>query len=249
MRRPALIAVPVLACVLAAARAASPEGEFAEGEARLLSSDARGGVLAVRFERCGPFVRSEWRDRDGALVAADELESGADSEFASYRYWRPNVAESGIVIRTGRRARIEITSGDERRVREVDAPSDLTLGPMLALRAEQNLRDLRRGKPFVLDYLVPDRFLVLRFSMAAPSRAPGDVHVSPTSWLVRQSLEPMRFFFDARGTFAGLRGRALPLAGTPQRKEPMPLELRLDHRFRAPCVPAPAAPPAMLVAR
>jgi hypothetical protein len=56
----------------------------------------------------------------------------------------------------------------------------------------------------------------------------------------------MRFVFDAQGTFVGLRGRALPLAGTPQRKEPMPLELRLDHRFRAACVPEPAIPAATL---
>jgi hypothetical protein len=249
MLRLALVAVLVIACMVATARAAPLEGEFAEGEARLLSADARGAVLSVRFERCGQFVRSEWRGRGGALIAADELESGAESQFARYRYWRPNVAESGTVIRNGRRARIEITSSGERRVREVDAPTDLTLGPMLALRAEQNLRDLRRGKPFVIDYLVPDRFMVLRFSMATPARAPSDVHVSPTSWLVRQTLEPMRFVFDAQGTFVGLRGRALPLAGTPQRKEPMPLELRLDHRFRAACVPEPGAQPPMLAAR
>lgn len=247
MHRHALTAVLALVCAAPAARATLPDGEFAEGAARVLSADARGAVLSVRFERCEEFVRSEWRAHDGALIAADELESGPDDQFSSYRYWRPNVAESGRVIRDGRRVRIEIDSGGERRVRELDAPADLTLGPMMALHAEKHLRDLRRGKPFVIDYLVPDRFMVLRFSMAAPARAVSDVQVSPTSWIVRQSVEPLRLFFDTQGAFVGLRGRALPLAGTPRRKEPMLLELRLDHRFRATCVPKPATPPARLV--
>lgn len=236
--------VTVLAfSVATAARADSPTlGAFVSGEAVPVAAvtDQRFLHLSFELERCGRLVRTTWYDANHVLLATDELEA-TDGKLDRYRYWRPNVDDFASVVRDGQVLRIDRTTDGHASHVELQVTGEVAVGPMIVLAAEREFRQLLSGQHLNFNYAVPEQLASYDFTVSKVA-AEGEQHemeVSPASWLIRPFVRPVTLYFDQDGAFAGLRGRALPVTGSPSHPQPLEVEAHVLRRETRSCSPLP----------
>jgi hypothetical protein len=224
-------------------------GEFTAGDAFPLREHHDSPQLnRIVFEvsQCGPMLRSRWHDPLGRLLAAEELEVGEEG-FRRYRYWRPNIAESAVVTRNGSTLSIELQQSGRTQQREITISGDIAAGPLFLL-AQDHLPELREGRKVPMRYLVPERFATytVNFSEAA-SAGSERFGVSATMAGLARRTKPVTVYFDTEGRFQGLRGSTLPVAGTPDNKQPLELDVVVSRHFSRPCSPQPVSDPREMI--
>lgn len=243
-----------LIAAASAADASSALGEYASGDAFPLESRNIPQLSRLVFEMgtCGNMQRSHWHDPSGMIVAAEELETD-DSGLVRYRYWRPNVDESGVVTRVGDTLKFEVDQAGVKQQKEITMPDDATIGPMMTILTQSKISTLKEGGKVPLRYIAAGHMAAYKYTLvraipASTSDAPEDstrlgVTVTPQSWVVRQFSRSLTMYFDADGHFEGLRGATLPVMGTAGRNVPLDLDAVVNRRYSRPCSPAPVSGP------
>ncbi len=244
-RRQAAICVLLLLGPVSLHAAGVQVGEVVYGSATPIATAAEPSLsrLSFEMERCGPFLRTIWRGADGVVLAMDELEA-ANGTLTRYRFARLNIDQWVRVTRDGKVLRVEHSERGRVRSSVLRASPDTIVGPMMALTAEHRLADLIAGEPLTISYAVPEQLAVYEFTIAQSESMRGgmrEITVTANSWLVRQFANPVLFYFAGQGEFAGMRGRALPVGGTPGHPQPLEVDAVVRNRESRTCSAVPRA--------
>jgi hypothetical protein len=221
-------------------------GQFAAGDAFPFQDIPQLSRIVFEIGSCGPMLRSHWHDPSGLIIAAEELET-SDEGFVRYRYWRPNMEESAVVTRSGpNMLSIEVDHRGRKERREVPVDGEVAAGPMMTVLAKNSLMRLKDGFKVPVQYVVPDKFATYTFNLT-PVRASESsrfgVSVTASSWAARQFGKPLTVFFDDKGELQGMRGTTLLAVGTPERKQPLDLDVQVNRHYSRPCSPEPVSNP------
>lgn len=224
MRLPRLMrqAMAWLVCgaILLAATARAEDASL-NADAEVTGKAERGARFELGGGRCGAVGYSEWRDAAGAVLAREELLYG-EMGWQRYRLQRLSIAQDVDATREGSVIRVEIRDGERRRQARLEVNGEVLAGPTLITHLQSKLRDLRRGSPVELQYLVAEQAMVLGLRATATSYgADGrtNLRVEASSAFLRPFLPTTLISFDADGRFVGMQGRLLP-----QRQRGVPLD-------------------------
>lgn len=192
-----------------------------------------GQSFAFVAGQCGPGLFVEWRDRQGALAAREEV-SLSGERWTHYRLERPNVGQLIEGSRSGGRLTIRNHRDGKVKVQDIAVTEDVVAGPLLIRRLQAQWPRLSAGKAVELDYLIADQAATLRLRIQRDVAVSGPLSgawpaFGDTVRLRMEAAQPwMRPFvpqtwltFDARGNLIAMQGRFLPLAGTRTRQEPL----------------------------
>ena len=200
-----------------AAQPASQTSPLKRWEGDAVSVDTPQRKFRWSVERCGPRLRSEWRDASGALVAWDEV---TQSGVAANRYdvMRVKSTESysasfqnrEIIIDSAKNGR---SLGRERIGTHGDA---VVAGPMLIALVQEQLSRIRAGEDLVRSYLIPEKPMVLRLLARRLQTSAGgsiSVLIQAASPLLRPFVPTTVLEFDGRDQLIRSSGHILPLQG------------------------------------
>lgn len=206
-------AISVLSvCLTFAAAMAQAEDASLNGEAEVTGKAERGARFEFGGGRCGVFGYSEWRDGAGVAIAREELiYNGA--AWQRYRLQRMAVAQDVEATREGDFIHLDIRDGERRRKVRLEVEGEVLAGPTLITHLQGNLRDLRRGKPVELQYLVAEQAMVLGLRATITGYGAGgltNVRLEASSALLRPFVPTTLITFDDEGRFVGMQGRLLP---------------------------------------
>ena len=206
-------AISVLSvCLTFAAAMAQAEDATLNGEAEVTGKAERGARFEFGGGRCGVFGYSEWRDGAGVAIAREELiYNGA--AWQRYRLQRMPVAQDVEATREGDFIHLDIRDGERRRKVRLEVEGEVLAGPTLITHLQGNLRDLRRGKPVELQYLVAEQAMVLGLRATITGYGAGgltNVRLEASSALLRPFVPTTLITFDDEGRFVGMQGRLLP---------------------------------------
>lgn len=206
-------AISLLAiCLTFAAAMAQAEDASLNGEAEVTGKAERGARFEFGGGRCGVFGYSEWRDGAGVAIAREELiYNGA--AWQRYRLQRMPVAQDVEATREGDFIHLDIRDGERRRKVRLEVEGEVLAGPTLITHLQGNLRDLRRGKPVELQYLVAEQAMVLGLRATITGYGAGgltNVRLEASSALLRPFVPTTLITFDDEGRFVGMQGRLLP---------------------------------------
>jgi hypothetical protein len=168
-------------------------------------------------ERCGPRLRSEWRDARGVLVAWDEVHQRGGS-FSEYQLARAATAQR--IHATQRTRSIDVAtkaaSGMQRTRSIATAGEAVLAGPMLVSLVQEQLPRLRSGESIERAYLVPEHSMVLRLVARRIQAGAGggiSVQIHAASPLLRPFVPTTVLEFDRSDRLVRSSGRILPLDG------------------------------------
>ena len=206
-------AISVLAlCLTFAAAMAQAEDATLNGEAEVTGKAERGARFEFGGGRCGVFGYSEWRDGAGVAIAREELIYN-DAAWQPYRLQRMAVAQDVEATREGDFIHLDIRDGERRRKVRLEVEGEVLAGPTLITYLQGKLRDLRRGKPVELQYLVAEQAMVLGLRATTTGYGAGgltNVRLEASSALLRPFVPTTLITFDDEGRFVGMQGRLLP---------------------------------------
>ena len=182
------------------------------GEAEVTGRAERGTRFELGGGRCGVFGYSEWRDDAGSAVAREELiyEGAA---WRRYRLQRMTIAQDVEATREGGFIRLNIRDGERFRKVRIEVEGEVLAGPTLITHLQSQLRELRRGRPVELQYLVAEQAMVLGLSATTTGYGAGgliNVRLEASSALLRPFVPTTVITFDGEGRFVGMQGRLLP---------------------------------------
>ena len=199
-------------CLTFAAAMAQAEDATLNGEAEVTGKAERGARFAFGGGRCGAIGYSEWRDGAGVAIAREELiYDGA--AWQRYRLQRMTVAQDVEATREGDFIHLDIRDGERRRKVRLEVEGEVLAGPTLITHLQAQLRDLRRGKPVELQYLVAEQAMLLSLRATITGYGAGgltNVRLEASSALLRPFVPTTLITFDDEGRFVGMQGRLLP---------------------------------------
>ena len=199
-------------CLTFAAAMAQAEDATLNGEAEVTGKAERGARFAFGGGRCGAIGYSEWRDGAGVAIAREELiYDGA--AWQRYRLQRMTVAQDVEATREGDFIHLDIRDGERRRKVRLEVEGEVLAGPTLITYLQAQLRDLRRGKPVELQYLVAEQAMLLGLRATITGYGAGgltNVRLEASSALLRPFVPTTLITFDDEGRFVGMQGRLLP---------------------------------------
>ena len=199
-------------CLTFAAAMAQAEDATLNGEAEVTGKAERGARFAFGGGRCGAIGYSEWRDGAGVAIAREELiYDGA--AWQRYRLQRMTVAQDVEATREGDFIHLDIRDGERRRKVRLEVEGEVLAGPTLITHLQAQLRDLRRGKPVELQYLVAEQAMLLGLRATITGYGAGgltNVRLEASSALLRPFVPTTLITFDDEGRFVGMQGRLLP---------------------------------------
>ena len=199
-------------CLTFAAAMAQAEDATLNGEAEATGKAERGARFAFGGGRCGAIGYSEWRDGAGVAIAREELiYDGA--AWQRYRLQRMTVAQDVEATREGDFIHLDIRDGERRRKVRLEVEGEVLAGPTLITHLQAQLRDLRRGKPVELQYLVAEQAMLLGLRATITGYGAGgltNVRLEASSALLRPFVPTTLITFDDEGRFVGMQGRLLP---------------------------------------
>ena len=206
-------AITLLAlCLTFAAAMAQAEDATLNGEAEVTGKAERGARFAFGGGRCGVFGYSEWRDGAGVTIAREELiYDGA--AWQRYRLQRMTISQDVEATREGDFIHLDIRDGERRRKVRLEVEGEVLAGPTLITYLQAQLRDLRRGKPVELQYLVAEQAMLLGLRATITGYGAGgltNVRLEASSALLRPFVPTTLITFDDEGRFVGMQGRLLP---------------------------------------
>jgi len=199
-------------CLTFAAAMAQAEDATLNGEAEVTGKAERGARFAFGGGRCGAIGYSEWRDGAGVAIAREELiYDGA--AWQRYRLQRMTVAQDVEATREGDFIHLDIRDGERRRKVRLEVEGEVLAGPTLITHLQAQLRDLRRGRPVELQYLVAEQAMLLGLRATITGYGAGgltNVRLEASSALLRPFVPTTLITFDDEGRFVGMQGRLLP---------------------------------------
>lgn len=199
-------------CLTFAAAMAQAEDATLNGEAEVTGKAERGARFELGGGRCGVFGYSEWRDGAGVAIAREELiYDGAT--WRRYRLQRMTVVQDVVATREGGFIHLDIRDGERRREVRLEVEGEVLAGPTLITHLQAQLRDLRRGRPIELQYLVAEQAMVLGLRATSTGYGAGgltNVRLEASSALLRPFVPTTLITFDDEGRFVGMQGRLLP---------------------------------------
>jgi hypothetical protein len=199
-------------CLTFAAATAQAEEATLNGEAEVTGKTDRGARFEFGGGRCGAFGYSEWRDGAGVPIAREELiYDGA--AWQRYRLQRIPVGQEVEATREGDFITLDIRDGERRRKVRLEVEGEVLAGPTLITSLQGQLRELRRGRPVELQYLVAEQAMVLGLRATTTAYGAGgltNVRLEASSALLRPFVPTTLITFDKEGRFVGMQGRLLP---------------------------------------
>ena len=130
-----------------------------------------------------------------------------------YRLQRMTVVQDVEATREGDFIHLDIRDGERRRKVRLEVEGEVLAGPTLITHLQAQLRDLRRGKPVELQYLVAEQAMLLGLRATITGYGAGgltNVRLEASSALLRPFVPTTLITFDDEGRFVGMQGRLLP---------------------------------------
>ena len=203
------------------------------GEAQVAGGASDGLRFVFDAWRCGSSVHSAWRQGDGNMVAAEELDLEGE-QWVRYRLHRPNVAQDVVAVRSGRIVNLTIRQGGSTRRVTLQTGAELLAGPALVNHIATSLPQLRAGEPLEFDYLIPEEAMILRLraSLAQPAAVADPavitaVRIQAASVLLRPFVPMTTLVFGVDGDLRSLTGRLLPVSANAKKLKSLDGVLRI----------------------
>jgi hypothetical protein len=227
MTRSLLTLVPILAAACAGYRApethAYPEAIASSGETIYF-----GHVFALDGDAADPTFIYERRvagagDRrvsthitrgasSGEVAIAESATHSSDYRLVEYTLHTNQIGQTGTVRVDGERLSFHLADGDAAEDAVEEQTDPVVIGPTLVGYIARNLDALRAGETLPVRMAILDRLETIGFELAAiESTVEGTtIEMTPSSFLVRLAMDPIRFSFDARGNLVRLEGLVPP---------------------------------------
>jgi hypothetical protein len=194
------------------------------GDAQVVTNGSEDTHFRFEASQCDGSFHSEWRSREGRVVAEEELVF-KDQLWFRYHLQRWTIKQDVLAIRENETVRLVIVNGTTTRQVTLRPEKKTLVGPQLVDYLGAQLQRLRKGAAVEFSYLIPEHALVLSLrALVDRSSRPNEtvVRVEATSMLMRAFVPKTVLAYDNAGLLKSMTGRLLPQIG--DQKNPVALD-------------------------